>query len=330
MAVEQFAIKTMITITPITTLHLHPYFRNCPKDAVIPNSVWKGEASKFLQLEGEVKWMPILAMFNGFTPNGKVSLLTDQAREAGPEGWLMRFTAPASIRNLWAMAPERDRIEIADSHEFGAHYCLHSFERSLRGPENGRPETRIPGVAIAVVPHDPLKQEVPTLQTDGLMANLHLPVHGTPKRCPIIVEELPKKAKALNELYTSKVCERLHRTLGIEFLREAGREEPKIVGVPETLDFSLEPSRTGGNALSRLLHSPESLKFMDWQASVGGQGWSTRDAASLLKFFRETKSVWSTLEEGKREKMEKLQAQSDQPEKVTKTLFKTTTQTHCY
>jgi hypothetical protein len=227
------------------------------------------------------------------------------------------------------MAPERDRTEVETCHQSGANYCLGSFERALRGPTEGRLETRIPGMAMAVIPSDPMSLSVPLLQTDVFVPNLHLRIEGPAQRLPISPADLEKKARNLNTLYNDKLFGRLHWSLGLEFIPEASREH-RIIGVPESLDFSQDPNGKRKSSFFSPLWSPRALKFQDWQARVEGCGWSQVDARELLRFSREKKSIWSAFEKSKREKEEKIRMQSEPPKKVTKTLFKTTTMTHSY
>lgn len=319
----------MITIAPVTVATLDSVFEKEPKNASIPNSAWMGEVSAYFRLKDPVQRNPLVALFQGSTPDGKLHLFAGETKEAAPDGWLIQFTAPPTVRDLWAMAPGRDRAEIEACQEQGARYCLYSLECSLRGSAKGRLETQIPGVSIAVVPSDPLKQAVPQLQTDAFLPNLHLAIHGKAKRIPLLSETLEKKATALNALYNEKLFGRLHWSLGLEFARE-GSKDGRLVGVPGTLDFSKEQAGKRPSGISSLLHTPSTLKFQEWQSRVEGQGWSQKDAKVLLKFSREKKSIWFTFEEAKREKEEKIRIASEPPKKVTKTLFKTTTTTHSY
>lgn len=318
----------MITITPISVAAVENLFEGRLNSAGIPDSSWKGEASAYFRLEGPVQRQPLVSLFKGLTPDGKVPFFS-RIHEAVPDGWLIQFTAPPTVRNLWAMAPDRDRTEIEACHEHGSSYCLYSLERALRGPTDGRLETQIPGLSMAVVRSDPLKQTVPQVQTDAFLPNLHLPIHGAAQRVPFCPDDLAKKAKRLNVLYNEKLFGRLHWSLGLEFNRESSKEF-RIVGVPDSLDFSLGQNRKRKSGLLSLLHSPQSLKFQEWQSQVEAYGWGQKDAKALLKFSREKKSIWSTFEEAKREKEEKLRIESEPPKKITKTLFKTTTTSHSY
>lgn len=319
----------MITIAPITVAILDNVFEKEPKNASIPNSAWMGEVSAYFRLKDPVQRNPLTALFQGSTPDGKLHLFAGETKEAAPDGWLIHFTAPPTVRDLWAMAPGRDRDEIEACQEHAARYCLYSLERSFRGAPKGRIETQIPGVSIAVAPSDPMKQAVPQLQTDAFLPNLHMPTHGKAERIPLLLETLEKKATALNALYNEKLFGRLHCSLGLEFVKE-GSKDGRLVGVPGTVDFSKEQAGKCPSGIWSLLHTPSTLKFQEWQSRVEGQGWSQKDAKVLLKFSREKKSIWFTFEEAKREKEEKIRIASEPPKKVTKTLFKTTTTTHSY
>ena len=319
----------MITIAPVTVASLDNLFEKGSKNATIPNSAWIGEVSAYFRLKDPVQRNPLVSLFQGSTPDGKLHLFAGETKEAAPDGWLIQFTAPPTVRDLWAMAPGRDRAEIEACQEHGAKYCLYSLERSFRGSAKGRLETQIPGVSIAVVPSDPLKQAVPQLQTDAFLPNLHMPIHGKAERIPLLLETLEKKATALNALYNEKLFGRLHWSLGLESVREESKDG-RLVGVPGTLDFSKEQAGKCPSGIWSLLHTPSTLKFQEWQSRVEGQGWSQKDAKVLLKFSREKKSIWFTFEEAKREKEEKIRIASEPPKKVTKTLFKTTTTTHSY
>lgn len=318
----------MITIMPISVATLDSAFEGNRKNASIPNSFWMGEASAYFRLEGPVQRQPLLSLFKGLTPDGKVPFFP-RIHEAVPDGWLIQFTAPPTVRNLWAMAPDRDRAEIEVCQRHGSSYCLYSLERALRGPTDGRLETQIPGLSMAVVASEPLKQAVPQLQTDAFLPNLHLRIHGAAQRVPFSPDDLETKAKKLNVLYNEKLFDRLHWSFGLEFIQEASKES-KIVGVPESLDFSQEQNGKRRSGLSSLLQSAQSLKFQEWQSRVEGQGWSLKDAKALLQFSREKRRIWSAFEEAEREKQEKIRIASEPPKKVTKTLFKTTTTTHSY
>ncbi len=319
----------MITIAPVTVATLDNVFEKEPKNASIPNSAWMGEVSTYFRLKDPVQRSPLVALFQGSTPNGKLHLFAGEAKEAAPDGWLIQFTAPPTVRDLWAMAPGRDRAEIEACQEHGARYCLYSLERSFRGSAKGRLETQIPGVSIAVAPSDPLKQTVPQLQTDAFLPNLHMPTHGKAERIPLLLETLEKKATALNALYNEKLFGRLHWSLGLEFVNE-GSKDGRLVGVPGTLDFSKEQAGKRPAGISSLLHTPLTLKFQEWQSRVEGQGWSQKDANALLTFSCGKKSIWSGFNQATIDKQKKSPSESETPKKVTKTLFKTTTMTHSY
>lgn len=319
----------MITISPVTVATLDNVFEKEPKNASIPNSAWMGEVSAYFRLKDPVQRNPLVALFQGSTPDGKLHLFAGEAKESAPDGWLIQFTAPPTVRDLWAMAPGRDRAEIEACQEHGARYCLYSLERSFRGAPKGRIETQIPGVSIAVAPSDPLKQTVPQLQTDAFLPNLHMPTHGKAERIPLLLETLEKKATALNALYNEKLFGRLHWSLGLEFVNE-GSKDGRLVGVPGTLDFTQEHAGKRPSGISRQLHTPLTLKFQEWQSRIEGQGWSQKDANALLKFSRGKKSIWSGFNQATIEKQKKSPIESETPKKVTKTLFKTTTTTHSY
>ena len=140
------------------------------------------------------------------------------------------------------------------------------------------------------VPSDSLKQAIPQLQTDAFLPNLHLRIHGPAQRVPFSPDDLEKKAKGLNALYNEKLFGRLHWSLGLEFTQDTSKES-RIIGVPESLDFSQEQKGKRPSGLFSLLHSPQSLKFQEWQSRAEGQGWSKKDATALLKFSREKQSV---------------------------------------
>lgn len=319
----------MITLSPTTVATVDDVFEKESKSASIPNSAWMGELSAYFRLNDPVQRSPLVALFQGSTPDGKLHLFAGETKAAAPDGWLIQFTAPPTVRDLWAMAPDRERIEIEACQEHAARYCLYSLERSFRGPTAGRLETQIPGVSIAVVASNPLKQTVPQLQTDAFLPNLHMPTHGKAERIPLLLETLEKKATALNALYNEKLFGRLHWSLGLEFARDGSRDG-RLVGVPGTLDFSREHAGKRPSGIWSLLHSPLAVKFREWQSRAEGQGWGQNDAKALLQFSREKKSIWSAFEKAEREKQEKVRIASDPPKKVTKTLFKTTTMTHSY
>ena len=318
----------MITITPVSATNLEDLFEGNRENAPIPNSLWMGEASAYFRLDGPVQPQPLVSLFKGFTPDGKVPFFP-RIHEAAPDGWLIQFTAPSTVRNLWAMAPERDRAEIEACHQHGSSYCLYSFERALRGPTHGRLETQIPGLSMAVVPSDPLQQGLPQLQTDAFLPNLHLRIHGPAQRVPLSPDDLEKKANRLNALYNEKLFGRLNWSLGLEFVQEASKES-RIIGVPESLRLSQEQEGKRRSGFSSLILSPQALKFQELQSRAEGQGWSKMDAAALLKFSREKKSVWSTFEKATLEKLDKIKRELEAPKKVTKKWGKTTTMTHSY
>ncbi len=154
-------------------------------------------------------------------------------------------------------------------------------------------------------------------------------IHGPAQRVPFSPDDLEKTAKGLNALYNEKLFGRLHWSLGLEFTQDTSKES-RIIGVPESLDFSQEQEGKRPSGLSSLLHSAQSLKFQEWQSRAEGQGWSKKDATALLKFSREKKSVWSTFEKATLEKLDKIKSESEAPKKVTKKWGKTTTMTHSY
>lgn len=319
----------MITITPISVSDVENHFEERLNCAGIPDSSWMGEASAYFRLEGPVQRQPLVSLFEGRTPDGKVALFSGSLQEAAPDGWRIQFTAPPTVRNLWVLAPSREQAEFQISQEHATNYCLSSLERALRGPANGRLETQTPGIALAVVAEDPVKQRVPELRTIAFLPNLHMPIHGKTDRIPLPTDALERKAKALNSLYTEKLFGRLHWSLGLEFVKE-GQNEARLIGVPETLDFSSGTRSKQASSLAKFLKSPLALQFQDWRSRVAGQGWDTSDAKALLQFSRERKSIWSAFENARLERLEKKQIELEPPKKVTKTLFTITTTTHSY
>lgn len=321
----------MISISPTSVADLEKYFERSRKNGSIPNSSWTGEIGRSFRSQEPVLLPELLSVFRGFTRDGKVRLFPEQIQKAEPDGWLIQATVPKAIRYIWALAPEKFRIGIEESHQFGVAYCLHSLERSFRGPENGRPESQIPGVLIALVPSDPFQQTDPQIKTDAFMANMLLPLHGRAQRCPLplLPDELQKKSAGLTSLYYRKLCDRLHSTLGLEFHLESSKE-PQVIGVPESLDFSHAQSEKRRGGISSLVQSRESAKFEDWRTQAKSQGWGKVEATALLKHSAKRKTAWSTFESATREKLEKMRNESEPPKKVTKTLFKTTTLTHSY
>lgn len=323
------AANVMIKISPIAVDVIDALFGSEPKNVRLPNSSWMGEISAYFQLEGLVQRDELVSLFRGFTPDGKVLIVSDVPGKTAPDGWHIQFTAPPTVRNLWVLAPEPEQEDIRISHESAAGYCLQSLERALRGPVNDRVATQIPSVAVAVVPADPTKQTVPELRSDAYLPNLHMPIHGRTERIPLPAESLERKAKALNSLYTEKLFGRLHWSLGLEFVRE-GRDEARLTGVPDSLDFTAEPSGRQPSRLARLFNGPLALKFRDWQSRALGRGWDQSDAKALLQFSRERKSIWSAFENSRLDRIERKQSEAEPPKQVTKTLFKTKTITHSY
>ena len=88
----------MITITPISAATLDNAFVSNRNNATIPKSSWMGEASAYFRLEGPVRRQPLVSLFKGSTPDGKVPFFSGAMVEAAPDGWLIQFTAPPTVQ----------------------------------------------------------------------------------------------------------------------------------------------------------------------------------------------------------------------------------------
>ena len=89
----------MITISPLTVATLDELFEKEPKNASIPNSAWMGEVSAYFRLKDPVQRNPLVSLFQGSTPDGKLHLFAGETKGAAPDGWLIQFTAPPTVRD---------------------------------------------------------------------------------------------------------------------------------------------------------------------------------------------------------------------------------------
>ena len=285
----------MITIKPITVAEISDRFATSRGGGKIPNRSWRGDARYLLPATEPVPLRELLCTFNGYTPDGKVSLFPERLQNADPAGWSFHALAPTTVRNLWAASGERTRLKIENAHQHAASNCFYELERSFHDLKADLPTAETRGVLMAAVQQNPEVQSLPHLETEAYMPNLHLALKGAAQRCPLHAYQLDKKADALTEVYRQSLCDWLSETMGLDFIRQQGRE-PVMVGVPESLVFGETTADKRPRTLATLLRSTESLKFEDWQGQAARQGWGKADAEALVSRAAQRVSVLATLE----------------------------------
>ncbi|MFO1458722.1 MAG: relaxase domain-containing protein [Verrucomicrobiota bacterium] len=271
------------------------------RDSEIPNSHWVGGARQQFPLRSSVKESELLNLFKGVSPNGKVALLPNPLKAGSPDGWVIRFTAPKSIRDLWLLAPEKHRIAVEDTHGRALAASLGEFEGILIGSRDAQSASTAPRALLAVVKADPFLMEVPQIEADVFFPNLLLPRKGPAERCPLSNAELKEVSVQLANIYNEVLCEGLHRKLGLDLHREPSKD-PQIVGVPEGLEFSRP--RFGGHLgkFSWFSKCHEELCFDYWHCQGDRQAWGRDAARELFKYGAMRKSLWTTFEPGLRER----------------------------
>ena len=299
----------MITIKPITVAEISDRFATSRGGGTLPNSSWRGDARYLLPVTQPVPLRELLCVFNGYTPDAKVSLFPERLQKVDPAGWSIHALAPTTVRNLWVASSERTRLKIEQGHQFASSSCLHELERSFQDLKADLPTAETRGVLIAAVQQDPSVQRLPHLETEAYLPNLQLSLKGAAQRCPLFEFQLEKKATALTGIYQQALCDWLSETMGLDFVRENGRE-PLVVGVPESLGFSETQADKRPKTLATLLRSNESLKFEDWQGQAARQGWGKADADALVALASRRVSILSAFENPGGEKHERSRSES--------------------
>ena len=283
----------MITIKPVTVAEISARFATSRGGGNIPKSSWIGSARFLLPVTEPAPLRELLCVFNGYSPDAKMSLIPEPQEKADWEGWSIHVQAPVAVRNLWTVSSERTRQKVEHGHQLAVSTCLYELERSFQGPGTQQPKAERRGVLFAMVQQNPEMQKDPWLETDAFMPNLHLSLNQPAQRCPPF--QLRKTANELNEVYKQNLFDWLGKSMGLEYVNERGIE-PTITGVPLSLILTSTTAEKRPRTLETLQRTVESLKFEEWQGQAKKQGWGPADAEALVKRAAERVSPLATLE----------------------------------
>lgn len=171
-------------------------------------------------------------------------------RRQAVAGFDFTFSPPKSVSALWAVADAGTQSVIVAAHHAAVHDVLDLLERRVavtRIGTNGVARVPVPGVIAAAFDHYDSRAGDPQLHTHAVIANHVIGPDGVWRT--LYGNPLHKATVALSETYDAVLMDRLHRDLGVEWVRvdrgsdrNAGLE---IAGVPEALRTAFSSRTTG-------------------------------------------------------------------------------------
>ncbi len=171
---------------------------------------WAGRGAERLALNGPVSKAGFDAALRGIDPRTGAPLT--QTHRAHTPGWDMTFSAPKSVSVLWALSPDKDRLEIEAAHRVAVNASLryledhHAFTRRGRG---GAVREPVAGLVTAQFHHETSRDLDPQLHTHLFIFNMAPRVDGS--WGSLVSRELYKAQKAAGAAYRAQLANELER-----------------------------------------------------------------------------------------------------------------------
>lgn len=194
-----------------------------------PPGKWIGRGAEKLGLAGLVTLEKLKAVLSGFNPSDESKLVQNAGAENRQVGWDIAFSAPKSVSIAWAIAEQKQRMQIQACHEKAVAAAVAYLEENAVYSRIGKGGTRLEkaDAVVATFLHGTSRDLDMNLHTHCLFTNVGIAKDG--KSRTIQSPELFKSKMVAGALYRAVLASELHQKLGFEL--EAVKDWFEIKGI---------------------------------------------------------------------------------------------------
>lgn len=278
-----------------------------------PPGRWSGAGAGFLELAGEVDKTQLRRLFSGYMPDGSGSCVQNAGRDDRIIGWDLVFSAPKSVSVLWSQAPGDIRQAIQEAQAKAVQAGLDYLESvgGLTRRGRGGQTIECARTIFAVFDHGTSRAQDPQLHTHAVLLNVCVRDDGG--FGSVFAREIFRHKMTAGALYRAELATQLGRLgLGIERAGDFFR----IPGVSDALcdefskrsreirEYLAQRGESGAVAAKHAALATREVKghvaraelFAIWCDVGRAMGWSTEDAARLIKAQRQAHDPQAALE----------------------------------
>jgi conjugative relaxase-like TrwC/TraI family protein len=265
-----------------------------------PPGRWLGAGASLLGLTGEVDSQVFHRLLQGYSPDGKSSLVQNAGDPARQAAWDLTPSAPKTFSVLWSQADPELRQILEEIHALAVEKAFHYLEMEAahtRRGHGGRDIERTKWVA-ALFQHGTSRAKDPQLHTHIVLINLAVRDDGTTGT----LLSLPffRHKMAAGAVYRAELAALLQSRLGLSIERVKTWFEIEGVSKDLVAEFSKRRAQIEEALASRGLsgaiaskeatlrtraakeHLPREVLFELWQATGRAFGWSRDEVKALL------------------------------------------------
>lgn len=239
------------------TLALEDYYRQGGE----PPGFWVGTGATILGLEGEVTNDQLSKLFQGYSPDQRMTPLVQNAGQIDRQsGWDLTFSVPKTVSILWSAGSEKIRTAIEAAQSTALQRTIAYMEEHLARSRVGKGgHDEIPArLVIAAFPHSTSRALDPHCHFHSLILNVGVGPDGRTRT--ILSFPFYQNKMLLGALFRAELAHELVERLGLALTRE--RTWFEVDGVP--------------TALAR----EESTRRREIEAELGRLGLETATAAA--------------------------------------------------
>jgi conjugative relaxase-like TrwC/TraI family protein len=265
-----------------------------------PLGQWHGKGAEKLGLTGRIDPVAMRRVLDGFSPDGRRSLVQNPGDPDRQSGWDLTFNAPKSASVIWSQAPESVRREIEAIHEAALQVALDFLQEKAALTRRGK-EGRLRELAdfvFATFRHSTSREMDPHLHSHALLINVCLRRDGTTGT--VWSKAFFKLKKKAGAVYAQALARGMEARLGLSI--EPEKVGFHVAGVPRELcrEFSrrrqqieahlAKHGESGAVASKKAALSTRKKKvavnrqelFAQWQRTAEQFGWGRTQVEALL------------------------------------------------
>jgi conjugative relaxase-like TrwC/TraI family protein len=212
------------------SLALEDYYRQGGE----PPGFWTGTGATILGLQGEVRNDQLSKLFQGYSPDRRMSPLVQNAGHIDRQsGWDLTFSVPKTVSVLWSTGSEKIRTEIEAAQKIALERTVAYMEQNLAQSRVGKGgQDEVPArLVIAAFPHSTSRALDPHCHFHSLILNVGVGPDGRTRT--VLSFPFYQNKMLLGALFRAELAHELLQRLGLALSRE--RTWFEVDGVPAAL-----------------------------------------------------------------------------------------------